>query len=241
MNLPGARTGWQFPPAWIAGVAAVTALLCLAGLWLDLTILRLFTKWVPAVMLAVWVWQAARGNTRNLACAGLLLSALGDLTLEGNYIASGSGIPWFAVGLGFFLLAHCCYIPLFLSLEHDKGWQRAVPVAAYVAIFMIVIWNHLGPMRLPVVAYMLVISGMLWAALCVRPPPNLPVWQRHCAAWGAVVFAASDSMIAINKFLAPFTGAREAILLTYWVAQFAIASAAVNFPRRAAPALPGNG
>ncbi len=227
-------TCWQYPPGTLLGAGIASALLCLLSLWLDLVALRLLTKWVPAVLLAIWVWQAADGAPRRYACCGLVLSAIGDITLEGNYIAAGSGIPWFAVGLGFFLLAHLFYIPTFLSLQHARNWKPYLPIALYVGIFLVIVWPHLGALRIPVVVYMVVISLMLWSALCVRPPAHFPPWQRTCAAWGAIIFAASDSMIAINKFLAPFTGAREAILLTYWIAQFAIASAAVNFPRQRA-------
>ncbi len=225
------QSAWEFPDRPLLAGFLVTALLCLVSLWTDLVALRLVTKWVPAVLLGIWVWRRAAGRPRLFATAGLLLSAIGDFTLEGNYVAADSGIPWFAVGLGFFLLAHCAYIPMFLSLEHASTWKPYLPIALYVGVFMALLWDSLGPMRIPVVVYMLVISLMMWSALCVRPPAAFPPWQRYCAAWGAIVFAASDSMIAVNKFLAPFAGAREAILLTYWVAQFAIASAAVNFPR----------
>ena len=223
---------WRYPGALATLAIGLSAVLCLISLQLDLVPLRLLTKWVPAVVLAIWVWRFAEGKPRLFATAGLMLSALGDVTLEGNYVAAESGIPWFAVGLGFFLLAHLCYVPLFLSLTNDIRWRRMLPVAAYIGGFMVLLWGNLGPMRVPVVLYMTVISFMVWTALCVRPPADRSVFWRWCAAWGAVIFAASDSMIAINKFVAPFSGAREIILLTYWLAQFGIASAAVNFPRR---------
>ncbi len=234
MNPPDNPFVWVYPNRLIAGGICAAALLCLTSLWVDWVALRLLTKWVPAALLALWVVRAATGRPRLLAATGLLFSAVGDLTLEGNYITAGSGVPWFAVGLGFFLLAHLAYIPMFLSLQHVRTWKPYLPIALYVGVFLAVLWPNLGAMRIPVFFYVLVISLMIWSGFCVRPPAGVPAWQRHCAAWGAVVFAASDSMIAINKFLTPFAGAREAILLTYWLAQFGIASAAVNFPRAGA-------
>lgn len=223
---------WRFPELPLQLIGLVAAALCLLSLPLDLIALRLMSKWVPAAVLAVWVWRAGSGRSRFFAVAGLLLCALGDISLEGNYIAADSELPWFLVGLGFFLLAHLCYVPLFLSLPHRLQWRRFVPVAIYIAIFMALLWGALGPMRVPVVVYMLVISVMVGTALCVRPcSAGAAIW-RWCAAWAAVLFAFSDSLIAINKFIAPFAGARELILISYWLAQFGIASAAVNFARR---------
>ncbi|MGJ8670121.1 MAG: lysoplasmalogenase [Oceanococcus sp.] len=234
MNQP-TLTAWRYPGSLALLIFGSSGLLCLISLQLDLVSLRLLTKWVPAVVLAVWVWQSTQGKPRLFATAGLLLSALGDVSLEGNYVAAESGIPWFAVGLGFFLLAHLCYVPLFLSLAHHLRWQRMLPVAAYIGGFMLLLCDTLGVLRVPVIVYMTVISFMVWTALCVRPASGHAGLWRWCAAWGAVCFAASDSMIAINKFLTPFDGARELILLSYWLAQFGIASAAVNFPRRSPP------
>ena len=43
------------------------------------------------------------------------------------------------------------------------------------------------------------------------------------AAWGAVLFLASDANLAINKFRLPFEAAPVVILGTYWIGQWLIA------------------
>jgi len=50
-----------------------------------------------------------------------------------------------------------------------------------------------------------------------------------CVALGACIFMASDSLIAVNKFLAPIPLASFWILLTYFAAQLLI----VHFARPA--------
>ena len=61
---------------------------------------------------------------------------------------------------------------------------------------------------------MLVIGVMVWREACVLLP-NGPAWAVIA---GALLFAGSDSLIAINRFLAPFDAARMLILLSYWAA-----------------------
>jgi alkenylglycerophosphocholine/alkenylglycerophosphoethanolamine hydrolase len=48
---------------------------------------------------------------------------------------------------------------------------------------------------------------------------------------GAVLFGLSDTLIAIDRFHAPFPGARYAIILLYWAGQAGIAASARPAPR----------
>ena len=43
------------------------------------------------------------------------------------------------------------------------------------------------------------------------------------AAIGGALFVLSDSLIAVNRFIAPFEASRAIILLSYWLAQWLIA------------------
>ena len=75
---------------------------------------------------------------------------------------------------------------------------------------------------------------MLWRALArVGVVPPRSAWL---AAGGAALFVLSDSLIGINRFVAPFEGARHAIILSYWLGQFGIAASAVALaaPRQTA-------
>jgi uncharacterized membrane protein YhhN len=70
----------------------------------------------------------------------------------------------------------------------------------------------LGRLRMPVYAYFAVIMTMVAAAFFVKGAP----WYLGV---GAVVFAVSDSLIAVRKFAKPFPGINEAVWVTYIAAQ----------------------
>ena len=65
-------------------------------------------------------------------------------------------------------------------------------------------------MRGAVIAYMLVIGFMMGSAIASG---------MTSAVIGALLFMLSDSLIAWNRFVAPFASARLAIIVTYHVGQ----------------------
>ncbi len=83
------------------------------------------------------------------------------------------------------------------------------------------LWPYLGKMKFPVIAYMLVILSMGWQALNRWTAAG----QRGSglALVGALLFIASDSILAVNKFRGRLPGAHFYILSTYFTAQWLIA------------------
>lgn len=147
--------------------------------------------------------------------AALFLSALGDWCLSRD----GGGA--FLAGMAAFGAAHVAYLVLFLNT--GIVGQPPAPLLFAVAIglaalgFLAFVLPGAGVFRWPVTVYAALIAAMVWAAIL------LP--ERHLlASLGAVVFMASDMMIALEKFrpdLPPRlrAGFGPAIWLTYWPAQ----------------------
>jgi uncharacterized membrane protein YhhN len=84
-------------------------------------------------------------------------------------------------------------------------------------------------MRGPVVAYVVCLAAMAAQAAAwrlARPGPPA-TW----AAVGGLLFLASDSLLAINRFGAPLPSASLWILATYWAAQWSIAMSLVRGTR----------
>ena len=84
----------------------------------------------------------------------------------------------------------------------------------------------LGALLIPVAAYALTISAMLWRALARVGEPDIARASAWLAAVGALLFVISDSLIGINRFVMPFEAAKYAIIITYWLGQFGIAASA---------------
>ena len=97
--------------------------------------------------------------------------------------------------------------------------KSRIPIAAilvvYAVVMAIIMMPSLKEMALPVYVYLAVITTMcIFAAF--RASANKLV------LYGALFFIASDSMIAINKFLTPVPASDYLIMITYYLAQFLI-------------------
>jgi uncharacterized membrane protein YhhN len=197
----------------LVGVAAVLAYFI--GLAFDFAALRVAVKPLPVLCLAVW---AASGGTRSarLLSGGLLLSALGDLLLEGPDL--------FAAGLGAFLLAHLLYAAAFVQRGRGLHALRALPFAGYGAALFAILRPGLGALVVPVAAYVAAICVMMWraAAALASAAPRI----ARPALGGALMFAASDTLIGLDRFRAPIPGVRYPIMLLYWLGQAGIALSA---------------
>jgi len=154
----------------------------------------------------------------------LALSCLGDFLLGMRRLRSLDGESLFLFGLGSFLLAHLVYIAMFRKYR-VADWRKPGPVrllGVLIILFvlgamLVTLWHSLGPLLVPVVVYSLVLSAMGISAMLADLGTPL-------AGIGALLFIASDAMIALSKFHGPFQGSGPAIWITYYAAQFLILS-----------------
>jgi len=156
---------------------------------------------------------------------GLVLSLGGDIALlfEENRKA-------FALGLGLFLLAHVAYTVVFTLLGRVSAWDAvsaAVLLAAGVGFYALV-RSNLGKLRVPVIAYMLVISVMVSRAAATLASPSFSAAQTSMILVGALLFYLSDALLAANRFWKPWRYRRIG-LVPYYAGQFLIALAASYF------------
>jgi len=198
----------------LAAAGILAALTFFAALALDLPAARLVAKPLPALLLAVWVARGGRDALGRLVATGLLLSACGDLLLD---------LGLFLPGLVAFLLAHVAYVCGFLSDEPRPALARALPFAAYGVGVLGLLRPGLGEMAVPVGVYVAVICTMMWRA-AARVAGRTPSRAAWLGLAGALAFAASDSLIAFDRFHAPIAGAAWPIMVLYWLGQWSIAA-----------------
>ena len=179
------------------------------GRFLDLIWLAVFTKPLPVLIFAYLVRSWSSDAYGNRLAAGFVCSAVGDTLLE---------IPenLFVFSLASFFIAHVFYIAAFVSRARHLAALGAVPFFVWCGGMYLWMSPSLGDLRIPVAAYVVVIGTMMWrASALVRQGSR----STYYAFTGAVTFAFSDSLIAVDKFVAPIEAAGFFIMVTYWVAQ----------------------
>jgi alkenylglycerophosphocholine/alkenylglycerophosphoethanolamine hydrolase len=207
---------------WTLGLAVVGGLgvaAFLSGIWLQLLWLRLASKAVPLLCLAVWLWPARERYTRWIT-AGLALSLVGDMLLE-------TSKDLFLPGLGAFLLAHVAYIAAYLSVSRTPRWGLAAPFLLFGAGFWWFLRPGLGALALPVGIYTAVICTMMWRSTALLGAEELARREPWAALLGALCFGLSDALLSFRLFVHPVAGMSYAVMLLYWAGQLGITLSAV--------------
>jgi uncharacterized membrane protein YhhN len=197
--------------------AIVLAVLSTAAEVADLRAATYALKPLATLALAALVLHTgAASRYRAWIVAGLIASLAGDILLM---LPQGLFVP----GLIAFLVAHLCYITAFAldGAGLRASWIPALPVYAVASLVLVRLWPSLGAMRLLVLCYVAVISTMSWQAIARWQVRRTPL--ALYAAVGSLFFLASDSALAMRRFVAPFSGATLVVLATYYAAQFGIA------------------
>ncbi|MBZ9796441.1 lysoplasmalogenase [Mesorhizobium sp. ES1-4] len=184
------------------------------------TLARSAAKTLAVTMLAV---LAGMQGGPPLLVAALALSAIGDAFL------SRDGEKAFLGGLASFLVAHIVYVALFLrgggglDVLAAESWRGAIALAmAVFAIAMLAaLWRRVGSgLRVPIAVYVAAILAMGISALTTGSP---------LVVGGAVLFMASDGLLATEKFLvAAISPHRAWMRLAVWVLYYA-AQLAITF------------
>jgi uncharacterized membrane protein YhhN len=169
----------------------------------------------PATLVALIVAALVLGATDS--SAGLWLLAALVFGLIGDVLLLGDSDARFRSGLASFLVGHLLFVVSFVVLGLDQpGWlwiAWLVLFACLIATRRVVPATFLRGGRalaFPVAAYTVVIGAMLIIAFDTGEP---------LIALGAAVFAASDSILAVDRFGSPRPWAPVAVMVTYHVGQ----------------------
>lgn len=147
-----------------------------------------------------------------LVVVALAASWVGDLALSYD-----GRIP-FVIGLVAFAGAHVAYIAAFFA-RSSLGNATLVVAGVAMAVFAVIVIRWLSPhrpaeLKIPIVVYVVIISVMVATAFATNaalPDIRIPI--------AAVTFAASDLLVARQRFVAPSRANRIVGLPLYFIAQ----------------------
>jgi uncharacterized membrane protein YhhN len=188
--------------------------------------LRYFSKPLIMIGLIIYFYTLSRSIASTFLArsimAALIFSWIGDILLMSSQL--------FVYGLGAFLMAQVCYIIGFRlarqtpnRLDHMnfiKSFLFNLPIYLTAALTFYLILPGLGNLKIPVIAYILVIVGMVTTARDrFKKCSPASYWQVFI---GALLFFVSDGVIALSKFFKEFPESGVIIMGTYASAQLLI-------------------
>jgi uncharacterized membrane protein YhhN len=178
------------------------------------------SKIIPILLLIFFLakeWASLQKKGKLIVLA-LVFSLFGD-----SFLALPSS-AYFVPGLGSFLVAQLVYSYAF-SIGSRSSLILFLPFLLFGLTFFYFLRPELGPLLIPVAVYITAICFMGWrsaARVATRPVYLLGLF-------GAIIFIASDSIIAYSMFLNRTMDRQIAsllIMITYYVAQLLIYSSA---------------
>ena len=191
--------------------------------------LRHYTK--PLILFSLIMYFAINGRTLgkrtyNLTLMALIFSWLGDVFLMYESISSN----YFIIGLASFLTAHFLYSIVFFRHRNtpvpSNFWVVFILLLLYGSILFYLLKAQLGALLVPVILYVIMILMMALLAYGRKGKVN-----QQSYTWvfiGALFFIASDSFLAIDKFLVTVPYGHFLVMVTYAIAQFLITEGILN-------------
>lgn len=187
----------------------------------------------PATLVCLTLWFLAKLPSPlsflTIAFAiGLILSLAGDVLL----LVPGD---LFLAGLGAFLLAHIAYVIAFNSagLVLNLG---SLAIAGLITLLAVWLVRRLleglrsagrAKLSVPVTIYGGVLALSLWSTVCTLLRPEWSLQAAGLVAVGGGLFFASDTLLAWNRFMRPLPSGRVLSMVTYHLAQFALAGGVI--------------
>ncbi|CEG57554.1 putative inner membrane protein [Legionella fallonii LLAP-10] len=176
--------------------------------------LTTFLKPIPIICLIIGVLQKnLLPQAKMLMVSALIFSLLGDVVLTLPVSLS------MKLGIGCFLLVHCCYIALFLKVFKYRSSHLAyyLLVTVFISFFVSLLLPRLDSLLIPVIIYLSVLMLMLFCAFQVK-------FQELAIGIGALFFALSDLALALSMFVYPQIDTRVFVMLSYYAAQLLLIS-----------------
>ena len=220
MRLTNIKPDWRI-------LYAISAAAVLAGLLLDRPALYIVAKPLLMFNLAMYFASATKGypRWRVYVIAALVFSWAGDVFLISS--------EWFIAGLVSFLIAHVFYIIAYQKTGAATGELKPLDIVKFLLYGVVLIWliyPSLGDLLIPVLIYALVLLGMgVWAH---KRRGATSEASFKLVALGAILFAISDGLIAVNKFAWPIPAERILIMSIYMTAQYLIVQGLIQHTER---------
>ena len=185
--------------------------------------MRLYSKPLILLGLVLYFYFLSKPIASTLLAksilSALVFSWIGDILLLWPDL--------FLYGLGAFLMAHVCYILGFrLAQEQEKrvdSWHFIrsffynLPIYGLVGLVFYLIYPNLGGLKIPVIAYIFVLVGMVTTARArFKKTNSASFWQ---VITGAFLFLISDGILAVARFYQDFPEAGILIMGTYATGQ----------------------
>lgn len=168
-------------------------------------IIAMFVKALPILCFLLLVLLSNPTREQLWIAIALFTCAIGDVTLH-----------WFIVGLVFFLFGHIFYIVAFTRIRKVPPPKTAMLLLLALGIVMAA-W--VGGNVFKSGNYVLTVAILCYIAVILTMALSAIQTKNKIIISGAILFLLSDSILALNMFVADIKHSSILIMTTYYSAQ----------------------
>lgn len=204
-------------------------------LWTEQLEMARITKILLMPLLLLYLSDALAPSPTKLKLSNRLVAMAFLASWGGDVFLLYEGNLFFIGGMLCFMLAHFCYIILFVNIQPFKINNAILPIIGGIVVLCMgaIILNHLTPklgdLFLPVLVYMIVIATMFASALMISTNAGTKQLGVNYFVPGAALFVLSDSVLSLNIFAYKNVFLGVIVMLTYGFAQFLLAKGFKNY------------
>ena len=200
----------------LTSIFFASAILDIIGVAANISWLQNIIK--PLIILSlITLYYITASERNNWYILALFFSFLGDV-----FLLDKNG--YFLLGIGSFLITQILFIKIIISqlrkVANHQIFISTLPFVVYFTVLIFIIKDNLNELLIPVVIYGITISVFGMVSLLYYLVNKTKKSQLLLV--GAILFIASDSMIALNKFHEPKIMYPVVIMITYILAQYLI-------------------
>ena len=175
------------------------------------------------ILLYIPTWNQNKDNLSKLLIGALFFAFIGDVALMFVLLSE----HYFLLGLGAFMVTQIIYVVIFSKAGGPFNMLKQFKWLFILLLFggiyfslMYSLYDQLNEMKIPVLVYGAVVCLMGFTSTM----RNTNQLSYYLVFIGACFFVASDSLIAVNKFLysADLFLAQPFIMILYVIAQYFI-------------------
>jgi len=204
-------------------------------LWTEQLEIARITKILLMPLLLLYLSDALAPSAIKLKLSRGLVASAFLASWGGDIFLLYTGNIYFIAGMLCFMLAHFCYIILFINIQPFKISNSFLPIMGGIVVLIMgaIILNHLAPklgdLFSPILVYMIVIATMFTSALMISCNAGTKHLGVNYFVPGAALFVLSDSVLSLNIFAYKNIFLGVIVMLTYGFAQFLLAKGFKNY------------
>ncbi|CAF2390269.1 unnamed protein product [Rotaria sp. Silwood2] len=152
---------------------------------------------------------------------GLAFSLLGDALLVYDH-------SFFIHGILAFGISHILYATAY-GMRPLRVFMLPFMVLPVIVIYLMLSGVLYTPLSYVINSYIGLTMFMIWRAMArIKTDNNEWTWTRFYSFLGGILFATSDTLLALDRFVTPLAHSQILVMTTYYAAQLLIALSVVD-------------